>query len=531
METVLTQDVVRKLTRSEILLRRRKAKERFIRARKAEKGFARQLKQVATQVGNIVKGMAPKGAVQDLAQLMAALNKYAESLKPWAKAVADRWVGEIAKRDARAWNEASRELGYSLKKDLMAAPTGPAVKAKLDEAVDLITSLPRVAAERVQKLTIEGLSSGVRARETAKDIMKTGHVTASRAMLIARTETTRAATAMTEARAEFVGSEGYIWRTAEDSDVRPIHKKLNGKFIRWDDPPIAGEGGERAHAGAIYNCFLGDTLAGPIDRSLRILRAPFDGDLISLLVSNSTIETTPNHPILCGRGWIPAKDLQVGDQLASIPLKRFNSAVNYVNRFETLEEVFESYSSNRDSQFRSIVNLYGDIVDQEIEVVRTKLLLALKGDSYYLEQLKDVLITKANRWVRDSIDARRPQILKSSVSSLFRQVTAFWTGQSFHTQEVSFAATSPDDSLAPQNFSYRAPITVESHRQSQLTLAGEIKIDDLVLSPLVRKSSRRYKGHVYSLESIDGLFIITSAGVIVKNCRCYPEPIIPDQIA
>jgi hypothetical protein len=82
------------------------------------------------------------------------------------------------------------------------------------EQVDLITSLPIKAAQRVHKLTIEAMSDGTRAAEVAQEIMRTGHVTESRAKLIARTETSRTVTAMTQTRAEYVGSQGYIWRTA-----------------------------------------------------------------------------------------------------------------------------------------------------------------------------------------------------------------------------------------------------------------------------------------------------------------------------
>jgi SPP1 gp7 family putative phage head morphogenesis protein len=95
-------------------------------------------------------------------------------------------------------------------------------------------------------------------------------VTRSRAELIARTETGRAASALTQARAEYIGSPGYLWRNANDYKVRPeigikhfaklntlakgSHRKLEGTFHRWDDPPIAGVNGERAHPGSIYNC-------------------------------------------------------------------------------------------------------------------------------------------------------------------------------------------------------------------------------------------------------------------------------------
>ena len=230
------------------------ARERFVKARRAEQAFARQLNKIAEQVGVIVKGFAPQGFVHNAPELNAVLRRYSDLLKPWAVAVSERMINEVSKRDEKAWHEAGREIGRALGQEIRKAPTGAVMKQRMAEQVDLITSLPLEAAKRVHELTIRALSDSTRAKETAAEIMRTGHVTKSRAMLIARTETSRTVTAMTQARAEHIGSEGYIWRTAEDSDVRELHRKLNGKFIPWDDPPIAGENGERAHAGSIYNC-------------------------------------------------------------------------------------------------------------------------------------------------------------------------------------------------------------------------------------------------------------------------------------
>lgn len=240
--------------RRDMRQQRIKARERFVRARKAEKGFQRQLVQVAKQVGHIVDGLAPSGVVKDMPQLSVALSKYSELLTPWAKAVSAKMVAEVDQRDEYAWSEMGREIGRNLRAEVRNAPTGELMRELMAEQVDLITSLPIKAAQRVHKLTIEGLSDGTRAAETAKEIMRTGHVTESRARMIARTETSRTVTAMTQGRAEYIGSEGYVWRTSQDSDVRELHRHLEGKFIRWDDPPVAGENGERAHAGAIYNC-------------------------------------------------------------------------------------------------------------------------------------------------------------------------------------------------------------------------------------------------------------------------------------
>jgi SPP1 gp7 family putative phage head morphogenesis protein len=119
------------------------------------------------------------------------------------------------------------------------------------QQVHLIRSLPLDAAQRVHKLVIEGHGSP-RASEIAKEIMRSGSVAKSRAELIAQTETSRAATAFTQARAEHIGSDGYIWRTAKDSHVRDSHRHMEGRFVRWESPPTLD--GLVGHAGALPRC-------------------------------------------------------------------------------------------------------------------------------------------------------------------------------------------------------------------------------------------------------------------------------------
>lgn len=233
---------------------RKRSRERFMQARRVTKTFERQLRGVAEQVGRIVSGFAPKGIVKDISVLRDALHQYSQVLRPWAQAVSEQMLAQVAQRDSTAWIELGRDIGHELREELRRADMREALKQLQDEQVELITSLPVKAAERVHKLAVEAHVSGARAAEVAKEIMRTGAVTKSRAMLIARTEVSRTGTAITEQRAAALGSTGYIWRTAGDSDVRHTHKKLEGKFIEWNNPPIAGSNGERAHAGAIYNC-------------------------------------------------------------------------------------------------------------------------------------------------------------------------------------------------------------------------------------------------------------------------------------
>ncbi len=233
---------------------RKASRERFLRSRKATGRYTRQLLSVAAQVGKLVSGYAPDGVVEDVPGLMALLSRYAEFIAPWAEKVAQQMLDEVSQRDHAAWLALGREVGRGLREEIQTAPTGDAMRALLAEQVTLITSLPIEAAQRVHKLTTENISSGGRFKEIADMIYNTEKVTKSRARLIARTEVARTASILTQVRAEHVGSKGYIWRTASDSDVREIHKHLEGQYIPWNDPPVAAQKGIKAHAGQIWNC-------------------------------------------------------------------------------------------------------------------------------------------------------------------------------------------------------------------------------------------------------------------------------------
>ena len=228
-------------------------RRRFAHSRRAEQTYASQLRQIARQVGMLVKGYAPDGIVIDSVGLRRALHDYADLIAPWARRVAERMINEVGNRDLQGWESLGAQIGRNLRLELASTSVGEQVRELLALQVDLITSIPRDAAERVHKLTMEALSNSQRAPAIAAEILRSNEVSKSRAVLIARTETGRMATVFTQARAQHLGSEGYIWRTAHDHDVRESHKKMEGRFVRWDTPPTLSDG-TVTHAGAIYNC-------------------------------------------------------------------------------------------------------------------------------------------------------------------------------------------------------------------------------------------------------------------------------------
>jgi SPP1 gp7 family putative phage head morphogenesis protein len=235
--------------------RKHSPKSAFIRARKVEEGYARNLRKIARHIGDVIRTMWNPDDLDSVQAINDVLARYARAIEPWATSVGNRMITEVAARDYKAWREVSTEMGLLIHRDIHTTPLGMIMQQRLAAQVKLITSLPTEAAERVHKLTIEGISDGTRAKAIAREIMRSGHVTAARANTIARTEVGRTATELTKARAEHVGSTHFTWKSVGDSDVRHDHKILNGKTFAWNDPPIADEKtGTRALPGAIWNC-------------------------------------------------------------------------------------------------------------------------------------------------------------------------------------------------------------------------------------------------------------------------------------
>lgn len=227
---------------------RRHARERFATASRLENEYARRLRLLTQQIDGLVRMHSDRP--QELASL---LEKYSATIEPWARSVASQMVQRVASKDEEAWTQLGQTIGRELRKELQNAPTGHALRSFMEKQVELIQSLPKEAAERVLHVTGAALVEGRRADSIARDILETSNVTASRARLIARTETARMASGLTMVRAQHVGSTHYVWRTAGDGDVRESHKKMNGRVIAWATPEEV-DPGKRYHAGQFPNC-------------------------------------------------------------------------------------------------------------------------------------------------------------------------------------------------------------------------------------------------------------------------------------
>jgi SPP1 gp7 family putative phage head morphogenesis protein len=157
--------------------------------------------------------------------------------------IASRMATQLRVSNARSWREAARvgsrgrEIYNALRRE-MGTRVGVCVDQIVRENAQLISSIPFDVRESVNNEIARMEREGLRPEAIAKEIrQRVPELTKTRARLIARTETSKAATALTQARSEDLGIEWGQWITSKDARVRPSHRNLDNVLMRWSDPP------------------------------------------------------------------------------------------------------------------------------------------------------------------------------------------------------------------------------------------------------------------------------------------------------
>lgn len=167
--------------------------------------------------------------------------------------------------DAKTWREAARGGSINPKfikalKNNLYSNVGVVVEMKTMENAHYIKTLPLNVAEHITNYVKTETYKSIRPEDIAFNLRsKVAGYSRARANTIARTESSKAMTALTEARAKDVGVNWYQWRTADDARVRNSHKHMEAVIVKWDDPPspemLAGQKSVgKYNAGNIYNC-------------------------------------------------------------------------------------------------------------------------------------------------------------------------------------------------------------------------------------------------------------------------------------
>ena len=184
----------------------------------------------------------------------------------YARATATKIVTHLFTDAGRTWRQAARKnsqgrMVYAALQKELQGPLGGAIRHQIERNAAIIKSLPFDVAKQVNEHILTQSMQGTRASDIAEQIKSYfPEATKAKANLIARTETSKTSTALTQARSQLIGIDWYVWRTSEDSRVRDSHKLMDIVLVKWSDPPSPEQlDGEKHtfghyHAGNIFNC-------------------------------------------------------------------------------------------------------------------------------------------------------------------------------------------------------------------------------------------------------------------------------------
>lgn len=165
-------------------------------------------------------------------------------------------VERVAAAALRRQLEAMLTVNPKLPKDAVATTLTTAGEARataregwVEENTRLISSIGQRARAEVEELVRGAATKGSRIETLSRQLRERLGVARSRADLIARDQTSKLASQVSEAQQRAIGVERYTWRhSGIRQGARPEHLARDGKVFRWDQPPPDG------HPGMAPNC-------------------------------------------------------------------------------------------------------------------------------------------------------------------------------------------------------------------------------------------------------------------------------------
>lgn len=155
-----------------------------------------------------------------------------------AQRIAYSFVSKVSESNKEDFNKAIRKsIGVDLPNILQSEGLTNVIEAKTIENVRLIKSIPEEYFKNIATIVNEGVTRGNRASSIISQILKLNNKNRNRAKLIARDQTSKVSSAVSQARQESLNIKKYRWRTSEDERVRDTHRRNNGKIFSWNKPP------------------------------------------------------------------------------------------------------------------------------------------------------------------------------------------------------------------------------------------------------------------------------------------------------
>lgn len=235
--------------------------------RRIERSYSRALKGITKQMTTAI------GESDDPHRIVRILKQISnqKQYKEYCESLAMKMVTNVFNDSGKSWRQAAKNSSQSrdVYKAIMEELKNPKIRLAVIEQITnnakLISSLPSDIADFCTTFIQEQSLSGRRSSDIAKDLISLiPDKSQARVEMIARTETSKASTALVMARSESLDINWYIWRTSQDARVRKSHDHMEDVLINWKNPPNPEKlfpdpkGHNKAygnyHAGNTFNC-------------------------------------------------------------------------------------------------------------------------------------------------------------------------------------------------------------------------------------------------------------------------------------
>jgi len=448
--------------------------------------------------------------------------------------------------------------------------------------VELIKTVPDRYHDRLAKDVQAAFESGEHPETFARRLVELEDISENDARRIARDQIGKLASEFNRERMESIGIKRARWRTMNDGRVRDEHQEYEGQEYDID------EGIDGILPGEEIQCFPFDTPVRLHDSTIRkAFRHRYRGKLATIVTaSGESLSATPNHPILTGRGWIPAHLVDVGDYVFKAPDQVFDVLVGDPQRRDSMiGEVFGACASVLDTQriAGAAPWFHGDMTDEQVDVVdverglRFELDPAVSQDfcQNLLARSNDSLFALSSAYLHLLSSGNAPRGVMSGAGKLLTFIGSHLSVPLDHrlgaitrldaiANELGTDGSTRDaeafreclnaQPVSMERRNHVARVVLGAWRRAVMnstrldaTSAKELgetvsiaverpgRLGDrhaVLNKPLavVQKSlSEPCVTHVFNLETLSQWYVTTN--LIVHNCRCYDEPIFDDLIS
>jgi SPP1 gp7 family putative phage head morphogenesis protein len=218
---------------------RKKQPQQFNPPQRIESGYRRSIQNFFMKYLRF----NPLNPISETLRMLANLANNTEFLNSYSDLLARRMVTHTRNVNARSWREAAQKAGmgremYEALNAELQGPVGTRLQLLVKENAQLISNVPTKVSETITREVASLQQKGLRPEAISSYLSRRiPQLAKHRIALIARTEASKAASALTQARSQEFGVDYYIWSTSHDQRVRCSHRLMEGVIVPWSDAP------------------------------------------------------------------------------------------------------------------------------------------------------------------------------------------------------------------------------------------------------------------------------------------------------